>query len=138
MVPETRTKTCKVTVCTPVWKEVEQQYTVMVPHQEKRQGVRKVCKMEQVKETRTVCKDKGHWEDKWWKSLRRAPRSARALVRPPACRLWARRSAAAPPPAPPHAAPLATAVAIRAAEPAVQHRPVRQEGLGPEHCPGAG
>jgi len=63
MVPETRTKTCNYTVCTPVWKEVEQEYTVMVPHQETRQGTRKVCKMEQVTETRTVCKDKGHWEE---------------------------------------------------------------------------
>jgi hypothetical protein len=103
MVPETRTKTCKVTVCTPVWKEVEQQYTVMVPHQEKRQGVRKVCKMEQVKQTRTVCKDKGHWEEQ---VVEVAPASAKACASPctarRACRLWARRSVCC-------AAPCATA-----------------------------
>ena len=63
MVPETRTKTCNYTVCTPVWRDVEKQYTVMVPHKETRQGTRKVCKMEQVTETRTVCKDQGHWEE---------------------------------------------------------------------------
>ena len=63
MVPQVQTKTCNYTVCTPVWKEVEQQYTVMVPHQETRQCTRKVCKMEKVTQTRTVCKDKGHWEE---------------------------------------------------------------------------
>ena len=63
MVPEVRTKTCNYTVCTPVWKEVEQQYTVMVPEKQVRQGTRKVCKMEKVAETRTVCKDQGCWEE---------------------------------------------------------------------------
>ena len=111
-------------ICTPVWKEVEQQYTVIVPHQEKPGRPQGVCKMEQVKQTRTVCKDKGHWEEQ---VVEVAPASAKAcasLHGPPGLPVVGRVVAfAAPlparPPAPPHAAPLATAVAIRAAEPAL-------------------
>jgi len=45
----------------------EQKCTVMVPTEEVRKGVRKVCKVVQVKEPRTVTKDLGHWETRWSK-----------------------------------------------------------------------
>ncbi len=39
-------------------------YTVMVPYCETRQGTRQVCQMVPVTETRTVCEDQGHWEER--------------------------------------------------------------------------
>ena len=61
LVRQQRSRTVEYTVCKPVWHEVDQQYTVCVPHQERRQGIRKVCRSVQVQETRTVCRDEGHW-----------------------------------------------------------------------------
>lgn len=63
MVPQVQTREEKCVVAVPVWEEVQQTYTVCVPHQEKRQGTRTVCKPVQVQETRTVCRDLGHWEE---------------------------------------------------------------------------
>ena len=90
MVPEIRTKTVTYTVCKPVYetktcdyqvrvpayKDVEQTYTcrvpvynlvdktytVMVPTTETRTGTRKVCKVVQATEMRTVTVDEGHYE----------------------------------------------------------------------------
>jgi hypothetical protein len=45
----------------PVWRDVQQHFTVMVPHQVARQGVRTVCKMVPETSMRTVTKDCGHW-----------------------------------------------------------------------------
>lgn len=64
MVPERRTKTVECVVNVPVWKDVTKEYTVMVPHREKREGTRKVCKMAPVTEKRTVVKDQGQWEER--------------------------------------------------------------------------
>lgn len=64
MVPEQRTKTVQYTVKRPVWREVSQEYTVFVPHQVRHTGVRKVCRPVQVQETRTICRDAGHWEER--------------------------------------------------------------------------
>ncbi len=64
MVPEQRSRVETYTVCKPVWKEVTQEYIVPVPHQVKKQGVRTVCRPVEVQETRTVCEDQGHWEER--------------------------------------------------------------------------
>lgn len=89
MVPEVRTKTVTCTVCKPVYKTktcqyqvcvptyrdvpqtytcsvpvydlVDKTYTVMVPTTETRTGVRKVCKVEQSTEMRTVTVDEGQY-----------------------------------------------------------------------------
>ncbi len=61
---ETRTKEVKSVVCRPVWKTEVCEYTVMVPKIEKVQGTRKVCKMVPVTETRKICVDEGHWEER--------------------------------------------------------------------------
>jgi hypothetical protein len=50
------------TVRTPVHSQVEQQYTVMVPFTEKRQGMRTVGRCVPVVKRTTVCEDQGHWE----------------------------------------------------------------------------
>ena len=63
MVPQVQTREEKCMVAVPVWEEVQQTYTVCVPQQEMRQGTRTVCKPVQVQETRTVCRDTGHWEE---------------------------------------------------------------------------
>ena len=42
------------TLLKPVMNQVTEQYTVNVPHQEARQGTRRVCKYVPVTETRTV------------------------------------------------------------------------------------
>ncbi|MGE0756917.1 MAG: hypothetical protein AB7F89_04960 [Pirellulaceae bacterium] len=63
MVPEVRVRTEKYHVQKAVWREVEHHVTVQVPHPEKRQGVRKVCRQVQMDEMRTVCRDMGHWEE---------------------------------------------------------------------------
>ena len=52
------------TVCVPVTKVVQQTCTVMVPHQETRQGTRRICKTVPVKQTRTITRDAGHWENR--------------------------------------------------------------------------
>lgn len=69
MVPEVRTRTETVKVCQPVWREETREYTVMVPRTETRQGTRQVCKMVPVKQTRTVCEDQGHWEQRVCRSI---------------------------------------------------------------------
>jgi len=63
MVPEQRTKVQEYTVCKPVWREEEREYTVMVPQEETRQGTRKVCQVVPVTKTRTICRDEGGWEE---------------------------------------------------------------------------
>ena len=49
-------------VSVPVYRTVEQQYTAMVPQQVRRSGVRNVCQTVPVTQTRTICRDRGHWE----------------------------------------------------------------------------
>jgi hypothetical protein len=51
------------TVCMPVWTDQTRQYTVMVPQVETRQATRQVVHCIPVSETRTVCVDRGHWEE---------------------------------------------------------------------------
>lgn len=63
MVAEQKTKTIEYTVCKPVYEDKVVTCTVMVPTQEKRQGVRKVCQVVQSTEPRTVCTDEGQWEE---------------------------------------------------------------------------
>lgn len=60
--PHTRQETYQVSV--PEWKDVTTEFTVMVPHTEKRQGVRKVAKCVASTEKRTVCEQGGHWADR--------------------------------------------------------------------------
>ena len=47
----------------PVWSEEQREYTVLVPHRETREGTRRVVQCVPVKKTRTVCRDRGHWEE---------------------------------------------------------------------------
>ena len=63
-VPVVRKVEQQVPVCVPEWTEVEKKYVVQVPVQETREGVRTVCRCVSEKQTCTVCKDKGHWEDR--------------------------------------------------------------------------
>ena len=60
---ENRSRTVNYTVCKPVMETREHRYTVMVPYTERRQGTRTVCRMVPVRMTRTVCEDRGHWEE---------------------------------------------------------------------------
>jgi len=62
MVRKPRKETVEYTVRRPVWETKEQEYTVMVPHQETRQGTRRVCEVVPVTKTRKVCRRTGHWE----------------------------------------------------------------------------
>lgn len=64
MVQKTEIRQVTHMVCRPVVEQVEQSYTVMVPQQETRKGVRHtaVCRPETV--TATVFVDRGHWEDR--------------------------------------------------------------------------
>ena len=64
METQQRTRVENYVECTPVWRNVERQVTEMIPEQELRQGVRQVCRQVQVQETRLVCKDLGHWEER--------------------------------------------------------------------------
>jgi hypothetical protein len=64
MVPQVQKRVEPYTVCKPVWREERREYTVMVPHTEMRQGTRRVCRMVAVQQTRTVCEDQGHWEER--------------------------------------------------------------------------
>ncbi|MGQ9769357.1 MAG: hypothetical protein ACUVQG_02270 [Thermogutta sp.] len=63
-VMEPQTKEVRCVTYRPVWKTEVHEYTVMVPKLEKVQGTRKVCKMVPVTETRKICVDEGHWEDR--------------------------------------------------------------------------
>jgi hypothetical protein len=51
------------TVCVPVTTEVDQTYTVNVPHTETKTGVRKVCRLVPTTTYKTVTKDCGHYEN---------------------------------------------------------------------------
>jgi hypothetical protein len=59
---ETRTREFVYTAFKPVMSSHQRDYTVMVPHTEKRQGVRHECQMVPVEMTRTVCEDHGSWQ----------------------------------------------------------------------------
>lgn len=48
-------------VCIPYTEEQVYEYTVCVPHQEKRQGVRKVCRYQETIKHHTVMEDHGCW-----------------------------------------------------------------------------
>ena len=63
-VPTYRNVQRNYTVSVPVWRQQQQQYTVMVPYTETRQATRQVCECVPVAETRTVCRDRGHWEQR--------------------------------------------------------------------------
>lgn len=62
MVPQVRERERVTTVMVPTTRQVEQTYMVCVPEQVVRQGTRTVCKPVMVEETRSVCRDMGHWE----------------------------------------------------------------------------
>lgn len=64
MTTENRVRKESYVVAKPVYKEVPQNYTVMVPYQEKRTGTRTVCRTVQETRVRTVCEDQGHYEDR--------------------------------------------------------------------------
>jgi len=64
MVPQARTRTVTYNVCKPVFETQTRQYTACVPHQEVRHCVRVVCNLVPTKQMRTVCRDRGHWEER--------------------------------------------------------------------------
>ena len=61
----------------------------MVPHQETREATRRVVQCVPVTQTRTVCRDEGHWEEqpadclwcfvRWMRGARVRPRVARKI-----------------------------------------------------------
>lgn len=61
---ETKTRQVSCQVMVPEWKDVTTEYTVMVPHVEKHQAVRRVARCVPTVERRTVCENTGHWEDR--------------------------------------------------------------------------
>ena len=61
-VPRQVTKTATRRVCKTVWKDVEQTYTVYEARTETRTATRCVCKCVPVTRTYTVCEDLGKWE----------------------------------------------------------------------------
>ncbi|MEO8495690.1 MAG: hypothetical protein ABI614_11510 [Planctomycetota bacterium] len=63
MVPHQETRTQNYVVSRPVWSEVEQTYNVSIPQTEPRSGVRSVCRPVQVQQTRTVTRNVCAWED---------------------------------------------------------------------------
>ena len=63
LVPEVRTCMVNCTVCKPVMETQRQCCTEMVPYQETRQAVRKVCRMVPVTVMKPVYEDQGHWEE---------------------------------------------------------------------------
>ena len=63
-VPYTEEITQTYTVCVPETTEVEETYTVMVPKTEERTGTRMVCVPETVTRHKTMCVDKGAWEER--------------------------------------------------------------------------
>lgn len=62
LVPEQRTRTVTDIVQRQVRRNIEQPYTVMVPQQEMREASRTVCRMVAVPETQMVTELSGHWE----------------------------------------------------------------------------
>jgi YTV protein len=63
-VPKYEDVTREYQVRVPVWREEQREYTVMVPHQETREATRRVVQCVPVTQTRTVCRDEGHWEER--------------------------------------------------------------------------
>lgn len=61
---EVRTRQESFQVSVPEWKDVTTEFTVMVPHTERRQGVRRVARCVPTVERRTVCEQGGRWEDR--------------------------------------------------------------------------
>lgn len=61
---QTMTRRVTYQVMVPEWTDVTTEYTVMVPHIEKHQGVRKVARCVPTIEKRNVCEQTGHWEDR--------------------------------------------------------------------------
>ena len=64
MVPYTETRKGTRCVMNRVVENVQQNYTVNVPYQEQRTGTRTVVECVPVVQTRTVCEDQGHWEQR--------------------------------------------------------------------------
>jgi len=62
MVQQTQMKRVSEVVYKPVMKTVDQRYTVMVPHVERRQGVKHDVQCVPVQQTAVVCVDRGCWE----------------------------------------------------------------------------
>lgn len=62
-VPVQKTRTVNYHVTRQVWEEVDQNYTVNVPHTETKTGTRTVCRPVQVQTVRSVCRDQGFFED---------------------------------------------------------------------------
>ncbi len=62
MVQTTAMKRVTETVYKPVVRTVNQNYTVMVPHVERRQGVQHIVECRPEQALRTICVDRGHWE----------------------------------------------------------------------------
>jgi YTV len=60
---ETRTREVAYTVCKQVMETQQRQYTVMVPQTETREATRRVCRMVAETRTRTVCEDRGGYQD---------------------------------------------------------------------------
>ena len=64
MVPYCETRKGTRCVKTPVTRSIEQTYTVNVPYTEQRNGTRTVWENIPVVQTRMVCEDQGHWEQR--------------------------------------------------------------------------
>ena len=64
MIPYTEVRKGTRCVVTPVTKNVEQTYVVNVPYTEQRTGTRTVWECVPVVQTRIVCEDQGHWEQR--------------------------------------------------------------------------
>ena len=62
MVQKTAMRKVTETVYKPVVRTVSQNFTVMVPHVERRQGVQHVVECRPEQAVRTICVDRGHWE----------------------------------------------------------------------------
>jgi len=62
-VPVQRSRKVNYNVTRQVWEEIDQNYTVNVPHTEVKSGVRTVCRPVQVQSMRTVCRDQGYFEN---------------------------------------------------------------------------
>lgn len=88
MVPEVRQRAEQFTVCRPVWREVERDITVQIPVEERRQGVRHVCRQVKVQEMRSVTRDHGQWEEVMCQADCHAPGCATSCGRP--VRRWGR------------------------------------------------
>ncbi|MBX3414821.1 MAG: hypothetical protein KF708_19200 [Pirellulales bacterium] len=61
--PKCVTRTVQCMVRTPVYADVQENYTVCVPQLVTKTGTRKVCKVVTAQKTQKVVVDQGHWED---------------------------------------------------------------------------